>query len=463
MTNTSSSDENGRGKDTSSGLDNPFVTFRRLVDEQISALLHHFTGLPSAAGNAQPSARNCSPSTSSVPPAGSSFPWAHDAHTTMEAQPGDELRRGTQHEDSGAWPTGGWWLRQSENASSVKERSSEENRARNEQSLDEDRFRRCVRRFFWEPGAPRHWGVIGLGPDISFPRPPWFLSYVLFNPYSPLHLENQARCGQLRWKEAFEDLLFASGELPSPIKPAQDNHHESSGVWIRNLFNRSASFHDRTCDNVPPTACPSDNGDAEEGVDIRRLIDAATAVVSTEDNEYPEVQTELDAFSQLINHYHDPPIISAPTLALDTARLQQLLESELASDEFGTGSNLEQSSASTSAASVIATLTTTEQVVDPDGKVHTRVVLKKRFADGREENSETVHTTHSANNTLPNGPSTMVTSDRVQQHQHQHQHQHEAVSTSSPESSMKMSTRTSTSASDANKEGKDKKAWFWSS
>jgi hypothetical protein len=41
---------------------------------------------------------------------------------------------------------------------------------------------------------------------------------------------------------------------------------------------------------------------------------------------------------------------------------------------------------------IIATLTTTERIILPDGAVHTKMVLKKRFADGREESNETVHT-----------------------------------------------------------------------
>ena len=42
--------------------------------------------------------------------------------------------------------------------------------------------------------------------------------------------------------------------------------------------------------------------------------------------------------------------------------------------------------------SILSTLTTTERTVGPDGSVTTKVMLKKRFADGREESSETVHT-----------------------------------------------------------------------
>jgi hypothetical protein len=42
--------------------------------------------------------------------------------------------------------------------------------------------------------------------------------------------------------------------------------------------------------------------------------------------------------------------------------------------------------------SILSTLTMTERTVAPDGSVTTKVVLKKRFADGREESTETVHT-----------------------------------------------------------------------
>jgi hypothetical protein len=45
--------------------------------------------------------------------------------------------------------------------------------------------------------------------------------------------------------------------------------------------------------------------------------------------------------------------------------------------------------------SLLSTLTTTERTVAPDGTVTTKVVLKKRFTDGREESSETLHTQRS--------------------------------------------------------------------
>ena len=42
--------------------------------------------------------------------------------------------------------------------------------------------------------------------------------------------------------------------------------------------------------------------------------------------------------------------------------------------------------------SILSILTTTEKTTLRDGTTHTKVMLKKRFSDGREECSETVHT-----------------------------------------------------------------------
>ncbi|KAL8684278.1 MAG: hypothetical protein Q9224_006471 [Gallowayella concinna] len=43
--------------------------------------------------------------------------------------------------------------------------------------------------------------------------------------------------------------------------------------------------------------------------------------------------------------------------------------------------------------SVVSTMTTTQRTTRPDGSVYSQVVLKKRFSDGREESTETEHTT----------------------------------------------------------------------
>ncbi|KAH7413594.1 hypothetical protein DE146DRAFT_783390 [Phaeosphaeria sp. MPI-PUGE-AT-0046c] len=76
-------------------------------------------------------------------------------------------------------------------------------------------------------------------------------------------------------------------------------------------------------------------------------------------------ETELDAYEQLLEKPKTSPPSSSvlPAISKDDAN-----------------------------SSILSTLTTTERSVAPDGSVTTKVVLKKRFSDGREESSETVHT-----------------------------------------------------------------------
>ncbi|KAL9100963.1 MAG: hypothetical protein Q9163_003727 [Psora crenata] len=59
---------------------------------------------------------------------------------------------------------------------------------------------------------------------------------------------------------------------------------------------------------------------------------------------------------------------------------------------------------------VLSTLTTTEKTTLPDGTTHTKVVLKKRFSNGREESTETIHT-QSALPEMPQQPATDTTKE----------------------------------------------------
>jgi hypothetical protein len=81
-----------------------------------------------------------------------------------------------------------------------------------------------------------------------------------------------------------------------------------------------------------------------------------------------EHETEMDAYERL-------EAASAPMPAQTSAQYPPITPAQNAAKP-----------------SVLSTLTTTERSVAPDGSVTTKVVLKKRFADGREESSETVHT-----------------------------------------------------------------------
>jgi hypothetical protein len=59
---------------------------------------------------------------------------------------------------------------------------------------------------------------------------------------------------------------------------------------------------------------------------------------------------------------------------------------------------------------VLAQLTTTHTTRSPDGTVTTKVVLKQRFADGTEEERETVHTSHEP----PSGSNDKISQDTEQ-------------------------------------------------
>lgn len=86
--------------------------------------------------------------------------------------------------------------------------------------------------------------------------------------------------------------------------------------------------------------------------------------------------------------------------------------------------NAVQSQGSSERVDVLSSLTTTQTTRLPDGTVTTKIVLKQRFADGREETQEKVHTYHD--------PS---------QERHEHQRLDERLDAEQP---------------------KKKKGWFWS-
>ncbi|KAI9890327.1 MAG: hypothetical protein M1814_004237 [Vezdaea aestivalis] len=89
--------------------------------------------------------------------------------------------------------------------------------------------------------------------------------------------------------------------------------------------------------------------------------------VASQQDESPE--TELDVYRQLL--------------------LQQQQSS--AAETSNQPSKMGERDSQTQKPGVIATLTTTQRTVEADGTVRTRVVLKNRFADGREESCETTH------------------------------------------------------------------------
>lgn len=186
--------------------------------------------------------------------------------------------------------------------------------------------------------------------------------------YSPRALEENKdlRCTGVDWRDAFEDLVRA--EHGAPLIPPQQ-----LGQWRNRPYDEWANqFHDPRCaranfaqwlthpevghsDGQPSSEEPS----YEYGHDHEDQHDDPPTPKARQDRHVDEKsETELDAYERLLGRAYAP---GTPM------------------KEIGRPS-------------VFSELTTTERTVAPDGTVTTKVVLKKRFADGREESSETVHT-----------------------------------------------------------------------
>lgn len=95
-----------------------------------------------------------------------------------------------------------------------------------------------------------------------------------------------------------------------------------------------------------------------------------------------EPQTELDAYEQFLGKANGKEEVMSRQRASQPATSQpRQQERQITAQDV-------------SKSKIISTLSTTEKTTLPDGTVTTKVVLKKRFADGSEQVTETVSTTH---------------------------------------------------------------------
>ena len=198
---------------------------------------------------------------------------------------------------------------------------------------------------------------------------PWPFNYMLFSSYSPLKLERQEHFREHgdRWRNAFEDLLSmdeengpsdqseltSEGTESSPLRP------QGSGIesHLAKLL-RVNTQHNRYLKKAEELAFREPQNDANE-----------------------ESMTELDYYERLLEQQRTDREKHSSAL-LNISKPMSVPDVGPSKGTGEVGKKL----------GIISTLTTTERVSLPDGTVHTKVVLKQRFADGREESSETVHT-----------------------------------------------------------------------
>jgi hypothetical protein len=184
--------------------------------------------------------------------------------------------------------------------------------------------------------------------------------------YSPRALEDseQMKWAGIPWRDAFEDLVRAEqGAGLIPEEHIGHNNRVPYNQWVRKFWD--------------PTFASADSRHSA-GQYPKRV---AWEGEENEDNEEPSYEYGHDHEDQ----HDEPPTPRNPTRGAPFTELD-------AYEELLGSSSKQIDSTNVSRPSLLSTLTTTERTISPDGTVTTKVVLRKRFADGREENSESVHT-----------------------------------------------------------------------
>lgn len=227
--------------------------------------------------------------------------------------------------------------------------------------------------------------------DYSNPRTRWLLEH----PYSPAILEADAikkGIAAPRYADAFEDLLRAERGLPSR------NNDWERGLWPRsyrllsNVFSRNPNTQE-FWENV------EQGGDwyvPEKRAGLKQIEAPSGSAESAKEREArdhmyerflgthtADPKTELDMYERFLG---------------DSSSHHQ-------TSSTGSASKSSPSEIDVAGSPILSTVTTTERNVAPDGTVTTKVTLKKRFADGREETSETVNTSRGDINAASEGGS----------------------------------------------------------
>ena len=259
--------------------------------------------------------------------------------------------------------------------------------------------------------------------------PLWLARYLKHSPYAPPALEADPLLSIRgpRWRHAFEDLLAAESGRPmgdyegcdadarAPTRRACRDRYVArwDRLWDQNTAPRRwGPFRWRRY--VEPTPDTNDAmeaqsasegrveapGERDTAAEVRGAVDEATELMrqvqrlifesvgfEEEEGEEPsqnrehrkgiaQLETELDAYERMLGgdmaaaDEHTTPTSTSTSTAVASS-----FSSHPPQNEDGRPS-------------VVATMTSTQRVILPDGTVRTKRVLKRRFADGREDEDE---------------------------------------------------------------------------
>ena len=353
MKESSSSDRNNQQAPASAEADNPFIAFRRFADAQIASVLDTLLGVPSSSEHGSSHASCPALNGRSPQHTGEMGRWSAYASDTCDGRP-EKIRTEGGGEDGEPF------------GASLSREIRRGNGPDDLRAVREAPPLSLASVFGALLGADDRLGARVVAEACHPLSEESLLEYLLCNPYSPLFLEQCEYPRAPRWREAFEDLLVARQGIEMPTQ-SLSGEREDGGDWF-DFIQRLTKPDDWP--GIP------DEGRSRLSQLGSRFGGASDSHGSSDDYDGPE--TELDLYTRFLGD-QDPGSIS-------TSTTKSLASVATAS-----------SSESDRRPSIISTLTTTERIAAPDGTVHTKVVLKKRFADGREENSETVHTSQGRN------------------------------------------------------------------
>ncbi|KAF3034477.1 hypothetical protein E8E12_001811 [Didymella heteroderae] len=188
------------------------------------------------------------------------------------------------------------------------------------------------------------------------------------HPYSPSALEADKRTKHMGslWRKAFEDLMHTTQEHPL-LSDTQNSDFDQMGLWPLREYTKELKQPEESNErrflearqsataDEPSYEYAHDHEDQHD--DPPTPSSQHTGFARNLSGEHSNKETELDAYERLLA----PQAAFSPSIPENKSI-------------------------------ILSTLTTTERTTAPDGTVTTKVVLKKRFADGSEQSSETVHT-----------------------------------------------------------------------
>ena len=329
--------------------ENPFVTFRRFADEQVSSLFRSIIGKRSA------------PTSQMTDPQWQAF---------------DKVRRSQEYEGRSPSDEDGWERLKSRQGNSqdkaveipVKKYAEDVEFSRND-----DQVMRCPYRPA-DQEVPERNRLLRQPPTFEYLNPFDELSceeniregfprdFMEQSPYSPLRLELEHMEDAPKWRNAFEDLMALQQGKAMPTRRIREAESDMS-EWVASMLDMGLfggwSSQSRWC----------------PGLGLISAIRYPEMDTDEEEEEEEEEETELDIYEQtrrLMTRLSIPPTAPNVESSEDSAKPQAATEAP--------------------SESIMSTLTTTERRTLPDGTVHTKVVLKRRFTDGSEESTETVHT-----------------------------------------------------------------------